>query len=110
MSTARSFNKLRVDETMDNLVSGYLNTGLLYIAARLRIADRLAHGPRSARDLASDTGAHATSLEVFLQDNLGQGAYAGIWHAWQRAANVSWTSFNWLYDAPKRYTPTRAKR
>jgi hypothetical protein len=46
---------------------------IVYVAAKLGLADRLANGPRSAEDLAGPTGTHAPSLYRFMRSlaNLG---------------------------------------
>src|ERR1700692_1348824 len=46
---------------------------IVYVAARLGLADRLAEGPRSADELAGPTGPHAPSLYRFMRTlaNLG---------------------------------------
>ena len=48
----------------------------LYVAARLRIADRLGAGPRSVEDLAVETGVHAPSLRRLLRAIAGAGIFA----------------------------------
>jgi len=49
-----------------SLISGYRGTALVYVAARLGLADLLADGPRSSADLARSVGAHAPSLHRIL--------------------------------------------
>jgi hypothetical protein len=49
------------------LMDGYLQTQLLYVAARLRLADLLATGPQSAEDLAAAAGADASVLRRILR-------------------------------------------
>ena len=49
------------------LLSGYRNTALLYVAAKLKLADLLADGPRSSAELARSLGAHAPSLHRVLR-------------------------------------------
>jgi SAM-dependent methyltransferase len=49
------------------LLNGYRNTALLYVAAKLGLADLLAEGPRSSADLARSLGAHAPSLHRILR-------------------------------------------
>jgi hypothetical protein len=50
-----------------SLMDGYLRTQLLYVAARLRLADSLANGPRSAADLAAAAGAEPSALHRVLR-------------------------------------------
>jgi hypothetical protein len=49
------------------LLEGYRATALLYVAARLRLADLLADGPRSSDELAREAGAHAPTLHRILR-------------------------------------------
>ena len=53
--------------TLHDLLNGYRNTALLYIAARLGLADALAGGPQSSAELARMAGAHAPSLHRVLK-------------------------------------------
>lgn len=50
-----------------SLLDGYRNTALLYVAAKLGIADLLAKAPRTSADLARSLGAHAASLHRVLR-------------------------------------------
>jgi hypothetical protein len=50
-----------------SLMDGYIQTQLLYVAARLRLADLLAGGPQSAEDLAAAAGADASVLHRILR-------------------------------------------
>lgn len=49
------------------LIMGFRNTQLLYVAAKLDIADRLAPGPKSSGTLAEETGTDAGALFRFLR-------------------------------------------
>jgi hypothetical protein len=49
------------------LMDGFLTTQLLYVAARLGIADELAEGPRSATELAQAVGARTGPLARVLR-------------------------------------------
>ena len=49
------------------MTSGFQLTQLVYIAAKLKIADHLANGPRTVTELASATGSHADSLYRILR-------------------------------------------
>jgi hypothetical protein len=65
---SRRLGRLRVGRRMLRvLLSGYRNSALLYVAARLGLADLLTDGPRSSDDLARATGAHAPSLHRVLR-------------------------------------------
>jgi O-methyltransferase domain/Dimerisation domain len=49
------------------LIDGYLTTQLLYVAARLGVADVLAFGPRTGREIAEAVGADADALTRMLR-------------------------------------------
>jgi hypothetical protein len=49
------------------LVDSYLTTQLLYVAARLGVADVLAHGPRTAGEIAEAVGADPDVLGRILR-------------------------------------------
>src|SRR3954471_7132750 len=44
------------------MATGYWVSNIVYVAAKLNLADQLAEGPRSADELAGLTGTHAPSL------------------------------------------------
>ena len=44
------------------MATAYWISRVIYAAAKLGLADRLASGPRSAAELAGETGTHAPSL------------------------------------------------
>ena len=52
---------------LGGLLAGHRNSALLYVAARLGLADLLASGPRSSAELANSLGAHAASLHRVLR-------------------------------------------
>lgn len=54
---------------------GYWTSQMIYVAAKLGIADRLAAGPRSAAQLAAETGSHPPSLYRLLRTLAGQGIF-----------------------------------
>ena len=49
------------------MATGFFLARLVYLAAKLGIADHLASGPKSAEELAPATGCHAASLYRFLR-------------------------------------------
>jgi hypothetical protein len=49
-------------QTLFQMTSGYWISQMIYVAAKLGIADLLRHGPRTCEELAQATGAHARSL------------------------------------------------
>lgn len=53
--------------TLDAILGGYQAAALLYVAARLGLADLLADGPRESAELARAVGAHAPSLYRILR-------------------------------------------
>jgi hypothetical protein len=58
------------------MITGYWTTQAVYVAAKLKIADLLADGPRSAEDLARATGTHAPSLYRLLRALASMGMFA----------------------------------
>lgn len=63
-------------EQMNRMLTGYWTTQVLYVAAKLGIADLLTHGPRSAEDLAQVTDVHAPSLYRLLRGLASLGVFA----------------------------------
>jgi hypothetical protein len=61
---------------MGRMVGGYRATQMVYVAAKLGIADLLVAGPRSAQELALATGAHAPSLYRLLRTLSSLGVFA----------------------------------
>ena len=49
------------------LATGYIASAALYVAVKLRVADHLADAPRSAEDLARETGANPDALYRVLR-------------------------------------------
>jgi hypothetical protein len=54
-------------QRLGRLMDGYLSTQLVYLAARLGIADALAAGPRTATELAAAVGVPADALSRVLR-------------------------------------------
>ena len=52
---------------LHSLLNGYRSTALIYIAAKLKLSDLLAKGPRTSADLASTLDVHARSLQRLLR-------------------------------------------
>ena len=63
------------DELVRRLMNGFQLTQLIYIAAKLRIADHLAQGPRAVTDLAAVTNSHEDSLYRILRTLAGLGVF-----------------------------------
>jgi hypothetical protein len=53
--------------SLGDLLNGYQDTALLYVAAKLGLADLLANGSKTSDELAVMTGAHAPSLHRILR-------------------------------------------
>jgi DNA-binding IscR family transcriptional regulator len=53
--------------TMQNAIGGVRASQLIAVAAKLRLADHLATGPKSVRDLAQATGSQEDSLYRVLR-------------------------------------------
>ena len=53
--------------TLMHMLTGYWTTQILYVAAKLGIADLLEHGPKTSDQLAISTGSHAPSLYRLLR-------------------------------------------
>lgn len=54
-------------KTLENMILGFQVSQLIYVAAKLGIADLLRFGPRTAEELARGTGTHAASLHRVLR-------------------------------------------
>lgn len=54
-------------ETLQHLLNGYRITQILYVAAKLGLADSLADGPKTVEELAAATGAYADALYRVLR-------------------------------------------
>lgn len=63
------------DELVRRLMNGFQLTQLIYIAAKLKIADQLAQGPRAITDLAAVTNSHEESLYRILRTLAGLGVF-----------------------------------
>lgn len=61
---------------MVQMINGYRTAQMLHVAATLRIADELAQGPRTVRELAAATQTHADSLYRLLRTLAGMGVFA----------------------------------
>ena len=53
--------------TLLHMLTGYWSTQIIYVAAKLGIADLLEHGPKTSEELAISTGTHAPSLYRLLR-------------------------------------------
>ena len=64
-----------LSETLDRMIAGYFVSQAIYVAAELRIADRLTDGPRHAGELAR-CQAHQRSLYRLLRALASVGLFA----------------------------------
>jgi len=58
------------------MISGFQLSQMIHVAAKLRIADQLAGGPRTVAQLAAATKTHADSLYRVLRTLAGMGIFA----------------------------------
>ncbi|MCH8291615.1 methyltransferase [Candidatus Poribacteria bacterium] len=63
----QSVDPKTVRQSLQNLIAGHRSTALIYVAAKLGIADLLAEGSRSSEELTRSVGAHAPSLHRILR-------------------------------------------
>jgi len=61
---------------MARMITGYWVSQMVYVAAKLGLADRLADGPKTAEELAHDTGTHASSLYRLLRALASVGVFS----------------------------------
>jgi hypothetical protein len=64
------------EETLGQMVTGYRTSQLVYVAAKLGIADLLRDGPRSVDHLAESASAHPGALYRVLRALAGYGVFA----------------------------------
>ena len=108
--------KLSPPEIMRNLAIGYWMSRLVYVAAKLRLADLLKGGPRAVEDLASAADVQPSALYRLLRALAGVGIFAetkgrrfkltplaatlqtGVpnsMHAWALMINENWAWDSW---------------
>jgi hypothetical protein len=63
-------------DVINRMVTGYWTTQMVYVAAKLKLADLVAAGPKTAEDLAKDTSTHAPSLYRLLRGLASMGVFA----------------------------------
>jgi SAM-dependent methyltransferase len=61
---------------MTRLIDGFVVTQLLYVAARLGVAESLADGPRSHEEIARECGAEADMLRRVMRGLAAEGVFA----------------------------------
>ena len=62
-------------EELNRLIAGFWTTQAIYVAVRLRVPDLLANGPRTADELARESGAHPRSLYRLLRALASSGVF-----------------------------------
>src|SRR4051794_21281654 len=62
-----SVNQREQVQALFGLITGFRVTQMIYVAAKLGIADLLREGPRTADELAAETGTHGPSLYRLLR-------------------------------------------
>lgn len=63
-------------DQMARMITGYWVSQMVHAAAQLRLADRVAGGPRTAEELARSTGTHARSLYRLLRALASVGVFS----------------------------------
>ena len=63
---------------MRSLIAGYWVSRLVYVAAKLRIADLLKSGPRTAEELAERAGVYAPALYRMMRTLAGYGVFTEV--------------------------------
>jgi hypothetical protein len=94
-----------VSRTIWELLGGAITTRVLGVVAELRVADALAGGPRSAREVAEEVGADPAVLERFLRALSREGVFAetsaGVFANTEASETLAggkpWSAFAQLY-------------
>jgi len=60
-------NENKIKDELINLIYSYRKAQLLYIAAKMQIADILLNGPLSYKEISKKTGTHADTLYRVLR-------------------------------------------
>ena len=75
MSQPHDEDLTRAQATLQEMTNGYWTTQIIYVAAKLGIADLLTHGPRDVDTLARATQTHAPSLGRLMRALGGLGIF-----------------------------------
>lgn len=101
-------------EELNHMIAGFWRTQAVYVAVRLRIPDLLAAGPRTADELAAETGSHTRSLYRLLRALSSSGVFCeGADHRFSLTplseclrrdtpgsmAGLAWMRGDWQYRA-----------
>jgi hypothetical protein len=62
-------------DVINRMITGYWTTQMVYVAAKLKLADLVAAGPKTAEELAKPTGTHAPSLYRLLRGLASMGVF-----------------------------------
>ena len=73
---SRDRDAAEAQTALQQMTNGYWVTQLLYVAAKLGIADLLKDGARSLQVLAESSGAHAPSLQRLMRALVGLGVFS----------------------------------
>jgi SAM-dependent methyltransferase len=71
-------NEVSPQELLRQLVGGFISTQLVYVVAKLGIADQLRQGPRSSAELAQATGVDAGALRRVLRGLVNRGLFLEV--------------------------------
>jgi hypothetical protein len=74
--TASAASQSDPRQFMMNMIRGYQASQMIYVAAKLRIADRMEDGPKTVAELAAVTKAHEDTLYRLLRTLAGMGIFA----------------------------------
>jgi len=78
MAKAKRAGKKPLPAQMLDLITGYWVSQLVFVAARLGLADLLKGGPKTAAQLAASTGTHPVALHRILRALASVGVFAEI--------------------------------
>ena len=79
MSTAQQTQaELPPHVQLIQMAGGHWLSKIMYAAAKLELADRLADGPKSAEELAGPTGTHEPSLHRLMRTLAGFGVLTSV--------------------------------
>jgi hypothetical protein len=70
-----SMNAVKTGQQLTQMITGYWTSRAIYVAAKLRIADHLRDGPRTAEELAAEAGVAAGPLYRLLRALAGVGVF-----------------------------------
>ena len=89
------------------MTSGYWTSQVLYVVAKLGIADLLKEGPKTAEDLASCTKTHARSLSRLLASSVSMGLFAEDEHKRFSLTPLYWIESEFVAQLVERFVVER---